>query len=322
MWGKLLVVFLSIMLSVATELYFPIDENDPVAKKQKHFWAIIFLIFSLVLGLPIEQTLETEARVDEVKAMLKEHEKQTAEHGQFEDLYALYEKNFGNSQPALRGWADELLNFLRDNWSHGVMPLPREFAPAKIGDVYYGAKHSIIATSVGSTKYYFGVHTYILANEYARDHGVPVIRFYIYGKDYRNRIELRNGKHPADINEFFAEVKDLHETLGSLYSAVIDVDDVHLDAYRDLLIMDNSFVAETELSPEWGPIRAVATENPDKLREARQYFHVLFGAVDQRYVVRMKPEQVRKYFKRQFSLSASADPAESLFNYVMGEASQ
>jgi hypothetical protein len=56
-------------------------------------------------------------------------------------------------------------------------------------------------------------------------------------------------RHPTDINDFFGEIKDIHTRLGSLYSAVIDVDKVNLEAYRDLLIMDNKFVAETQLSP-------------------------------------------------------------------------
>jgi len=319
MWGRIVVITLSVLLFIATELLFPIDRTDALAVKQKHFWAFMFLVFSLVLGLPIQETLETQAKIDEVKALLREHQQESATRGKFQELYTLYDHNFGAAQPVLRGWADETLNYLRDSWSHGIMPLPREMAPAKIGDVYYKAQHSIIATNIGSTKYYFNVHTYGQANIFARDHGVPVIRFYLYGKKYRDRIELRDGRHPADINDFFGEIKDLHSRLGSLYSAVIDVDRVNLEAYRDLLIMDNKFVAETQLSPEWEPLRALATENSEQLEQARQYFHLLLGAIDDNYVLRMKAEDVRKYFKSRLP-SGSGDPADALFNYLMGQA--
>jgi len=275
MWGKIVVVGLSVLLSVATELWFPIDKNDPVAVKQKHFWACIFLIFSLVLGLPVESSLESQAKLEEVKKMLVEHQRESGEKGRLQELFTLYDNNFGHAEPVLQAWADDLLDYLRDNWRDGLMPLPRERAAAQIGKVYSYAQHSIVATNVGSTKFYFNVQTYAQANKEARDHGVPVVRFYLYGKDYRNRMELRDGRHPVDINDFFREVKDLHTHLGSLYSAVIDVDNVNLDSYRDLLIMDNKFVAETQITPEWEPIRALATGNGDKLKKACEYLHVL-----------------------------------------------
>lgn len=316
--GKLIVLGISILFFIATETLFS-SGTDPTGK-QKHFWATIFMIFSLILGLPIESSFETQVRIEELKQMLKNHEDTSAKLGKFQDLLALYEDNFGQAEPALKGWADETLTYLRDNWSHGVMPLPKEFAADKIGQVYHQAQMSIIATNVGSTKFYFDVHTYADLNIYARDHGIPVVRFYIYGKKYKDMIEMRDGRHPTDINEFFAEVKDLHARLGSLYSAVIDIDRVRLEEYRDLLIMDNKFVAETKLSPEWEPLRALATENEDQLKTARQYFHVLMGALDERFILRMKPEDVRKFFKNgSFPPSGGKDPADALFNYLMGQ---
>jgi hypothetical protein len=320
MWGKFIVVALAVLLGVATELWFPIDKTDPVAVKQKHFWAFILLIFSLVLGLPIQSSLDAQAKVDEVKAMLQTHLRESEERGRIQELFTLYDTNFGHAQPVLQGWADDLLDYLRDSWKLGVMPLPRERAAAQIGAVYSHAQRSIVATNVGSTNFYFNVGTYAQANLYARDHGIPVVRFYLYGKDYRNRIEMRDGRHPTDINDFFNEVKDLHVRLGSVYSAVIDVDRVKLDAYRDLLIMDNSFVAETQLTPEWEPLRALATENQERLKEARIYFHVLMGALDENHIQRMNPEDVKKYFKHSpVHLEGSKDPADALFNFLMGQ---
>jgi len=318
MWGRFVVVALSILLTVATELWFPIDKNDPIAVKQKHFWAAIFLIFSLVLGLPIQSALEAQAKLEEVKKMLAEHQHESVAQGKFKEFYTLYQDNFSHGQPVLQGWADELLDYLRDSWRVGLMPLPRERAAAQIGTVYSHAHRSIVATNVGSTKFYFTVQTYAQANREARDRGIPVIRFYLYGRDYKSKIELRDGRHPTEISDFLREVKDLHNHLGSLYSAVIDVDNVKLDAYRDLLIMDNGFVAETQLTPAWEPIRAVATENPDRLKEARQYLHVIQGAIDPNYVVEMKPTDVKAYFKN-VTIPQNGNPAEALFKQIMEE---
>lgn len=318
-YGKLIVLGISILFFIATEIFYP-SGNDPAAAKQKHFWACIFMIFSLILGFPIEGSFETQAKVEELKKMLEKHEDMSAKLGRFQDLLALYDNNFGRAQPALRGWADETLGYLRDNWKNGVMPLPKEFAAEKIGQVYHQAKKYIIATNVGSTKFYFDVKTYADSNLYARDNGIPVVRFYIYGNKYKNYIELRNGKHPTDIDDFFREVKDLHVRLGSLYSAVIDVDRLHLEEYRDLLIMDNEFVAETKLSPDWEAVRALATENDEQLRTARLYFHTLMGALDERYIQRMNAEDVRKSFKKtSYPMSPGKDPANALFNYLMGQ---
>lgn len=318
MWtGKLIVLGVSILFFVATEFLYPTG-SDPNASKQKHFWAVIFMVFSLILGFPIENSFEMQAKIDELKKVLKEHSERQITVGKFQDLLVKYDENFGQATPAMREWADETIGFISESWSQGVMPLPKEFAAEKIGKVYYEAKKSIVATNVGSTKFYFDVHTYAEANRFARNQGIPVVRFYIYRDKYKNYIVLRNGKHPSDINDFFAEVKDLHNLLGSAYSAVIDVDRLSLEEHRDLLIMDNKFVAETKLSPDWEPIRALGTENQEQLKKVRSYFHVLMGALDEKYIERMNANDVRKYFgSASLSSSGGKEPAQSLFEHLM-----
>ena len=316
MWGKIVVVGISAVLAIATELWFPINEADPLAVRQKHFWAAILFIFSVVLGIPIEGTLEMQAKLAEMNATLTAHEQQMQAEAKFQELYSLYNSNFSNGQPVLKGWADELLSYLQDNWKQGLMPLPRELASTQIGKVYPYARHSVIATNVGDTSFYFADETYIKANTAARDRGVPVIRFYIYGKEYKNRIVLRDGRHPNDINDFYKEVKELHTALGSLYSAVIDVDRVKLvgASYRDLLILDNKFLAETLETPQWEQIRAQASENDDRLKEARQYLRSIRAAVQENYTVQMNPEDVKRYFKTNGDKSA-----DILFNKLIIE---
>jgi len=318
--GKLVVVFLSIALSLATEFFFPIDRTDPIAVKQKHFWAVMFLVFSLVIGLPFESSYETGRTVDQAKELLRRHDEQSVRLGRFEDLDTLYDKNFTSTDPLLKKWADEHLNYVRERWSLGIMPIPREKAATQIAEVYPEAKGSIIATNVGSTKFYFDDGTYATSNLNARANGVPVVRFYLYSK-YK-RIDMHGGRQPKNIDDFFSEVQELHKRLGSLYSAVIDVDNHPLSEHRDLLIMDNKFLAETVLTPEWDPIRAEATENDAQLSKARQYFRDVLGALDSRYVVTpMSDEDVTRWYSHNPVLPrlSGNKRAEGIFAYLMNE---
>src|SRR5262249_2292232 len=106
MWGKVVVAAIAVLLFVATELCFPIDGTNPVAVKQKHFWAIMLLIFSLVLGLPIEDSFTTQAKLEEVKQRIENHDTNSAKLEQFHELSDLYEISFAHAEPALKMWAD------------------------------------------------------------------------------------------------------------------------------------------------------------------------------------------------------------------------
>jgi hypothetical protein len=267
---EIIVVVIAIALYFATDRYFPVDEAHPISVKQKRFWSIMFLIISLVIGFPITASFNTTQKVKESQTMLQMYidsaklindklltKLDRAER--FQNLERLYDEHFSITNPLIKDWADEALAFMTESWSAGIMPIRRETAPRYIANVYPQARSSIIATNVGSTKTDFDSTLYRDANLMARDkQHIPVVRFYIYSS--KQRIEMRGGKIAVDVGEFFKEVKELHERLGSLYSVVINVENMPVPSHRDLLIMDNKFVAETVISPVDGqPIRAHAT---------------------------------------------------------------
>ena len=320
MVGKIVVALAGVLLAIATELFFPIDGNNPGAQKQKHFWAMIFLIFSMVLGLPIELSFETQQKVDRLQEKLDKRIAAQASWGKIEQLHMAYDENFGTADPILRGWADRTFEYLMQNMGQGLMPLVKEEAPEEIGKAYEGANVSIIATNVGGTKYYFTNGNYKAYNAGAADRGIPVIRFYLYSRNPNYHLEMRSGKRAETLGEFFNEVKELHRDLHSFYSAVIDVDEAHLPKVRDVLIMDNKFAAETVLSDtDWDPIRALATENQDRIMDIRRYLHTLLSAIDSRYVERMSSTDVKQSFQKRFPIQTSgSNPSEDLFRYLMG----
>lgn len=284
--GRIIVFALSVALFVATEIFFPLEETaGRTAVKQKHFWATMLFIFSLILGLPVESSLRMEREVSGVKTELHEHENQSSLHDRFHEIYDQYASIFSgvapqknpNAQRLLKSWGDTLINYLNSEFKSGLIPIPLEQAPEKIKEVYGMAASSILATNVGGTKTYFGNPAYLSANKYARTRHIPVIRFYLYDDERKRHILMRGDRPPANIDEFFNEVQDLHKLMGTVYSAVIDVDAASdLDGYRDLLLMDNAFLAETIiLQTTWDPIRVEATIDQNKIEDARQYFQKL-----------------------------------------------
>jgi hypothetical protein len=85
-----------------------------------------------------------------------------------------------------------------------------------------------------------------------------------------------------------------------------------LQQHRDLLIMDNRFVAETVLTPDWEPIRAEATIDDGQLRLARQYLRDVLGAVDDHYIVKMSDEEVKSIYGQNTSLRQPIRNAEDV----------
>jgi hypothetical protein len=321
MSGKIVVAVIGVLLFIATEIYFPINDNDAVAKKQKHFWAVIFLIFSMVLGLPIELSFEAEGKLDQIQGKVDKHLQDVHELARFEQLHMSYDQNFGQAQPILKGWADRTFDYLENNWSLGLMPLVKEEAPEEIGRAYSEADQSIIATNVGGTKYYFSNGNYKSYNTRAADRGIPVVRFYLYSNNPNYHLEMRDGGRAQNVNEFFSEVKDLHRDLHSFCSIVIDVDAAHLTKVRDVLIMDNKFAAETVLSEtDWDPIRALATENRDRINEIRSYVHTLLSARKTEYTLQMSPSDIKKYYEKRYPEQTRApNPGDKLFSYLMDQ---
>jgi hypothetical protein len=319
MSGKLIVAAVGVLLGIATELFLPVNEKDPNAIKQKHFWAMMFLIFSIVLGLPIELSLEGNGKIDDANKAIGTLLAKSTSEGRFQEMDVAYDKNYDMADPILKGWANKTLDYLTSNWNQGLMPLVKEDAPDEISKVYTYARADIVATNVGGTYYYFHNNNYITSNSNARDRGVPVVRFYLYSKNSNYNLPMRSGQRPRDKDAFFAEVRDLQNILGSFYSAVIDVDEAQLPKVWDVLLMDNMFAAQTILSDvDWDPIRAVATENEARLAEYRTYLHAVVGVIDKRYVQTMSAPDVKKYYGKRYPfLAASGDPATDLFNHLM-----
>jgi hypothetical protein len=198
------------------------------------------------------------------------------------------------------------------------MPLARERAATTIVDIYRRAKKSIVATNVGSTDFYFGDGTYASANVDASRNHVPIVRFYVYSEKQKSNIKMHDGKHPDNIDAFYREVKHLHNSLGSLYSALIDADRLNVEKPRDLLIVDDTFLAETlQTQKNWEVMRAQATENKLRLKDARDHFRLVLAALDPKYIERMKPDEVKSSFKLDFTLGNGQDPAQALFDHLM-----
>jgi hypothetical protein len=315
MLGKIVVLIVSLVLFVATEMFFPVDGTDARAVKEKHFWATILFVFSIVLGLPIEISMEIQKEVTTVRAELEKHEQDASLHGGFENLFVQYKSNFGDAKPPLDHWAEQLLSYLTNSFTTGEIPLPLEQVAGQIALVYSTATWGIVATNVGSTDTYFNDRNYLDANKNTSERGVPVVRFYLYDDDHRVHIRMRDGKIPSNIDAYCDEVKQLHSQMKSLYSAVIDVQKLE---HLDLLIMDNRFVAQTEISPDWEPRRGLASQNRNRLYAAREYFRQLRGAIDDRHVYHLDDAQVKaKYGKNPNLPKDTLRTAESLVQYLL-----
>jgi hypothetical protein len=325
--GRIIVFTLSVALFVATELFFPLEDTaGPTAVRQKHFWATMLFIFSIILGLPLESSLRMEREVSGVKNELDAHDNQSTLHDRFHEIWDEYASIFSgvssgglaqddntNARRLLRAWGDILVDYLNADFKSGSIPIPLEQAPEKIKDVYSKAERSILATNVGGTKTYFDNQEYLNANKYAQTRHIPVIRFYLYDDERKRHILMRGDRTPHNIDDFYNEVKDLHKMMGTVYSAVIDVDITpDLDGYRDLLLMDNAFLAETRiLQTTWDPIRAEATINQNRIQDAQHYFQTLrLAAVHSGKIVRMQDSDVVKHFP-------GFHTADELFNKLM-----
>jgi hypothetical protein len=314
MKAELTVLLVSALLFIATEYFFPIEKDDATAAKQKHFLSIMLTIFSLVIGYDIKMSFDTQTRIEEVSTVFRKLADAQAE-STLKDIYTEYDRNFTHAHAVLKGWAGAALNQLVKDMRNGYISIPRGEAAREIGNVYHYARENIVASNVGGTKFYFENQNYVRENKSAASRGVPIIRFYLWSSTQKIELTCTNQPIVPSKDLFFAEVKMLHTNLGSVYSAVIDMDKLSGSKARDLLILDNKFSAETDLSVKWEPIKAKATENPDNLTDARQYFRDLRGAVEKEYVVMMKDDEVKK----QFSKKSASDLFDDIMNTVTSQ---
>lgn len=318
------IIGLSALLFIATEFFFPIKSDDPTSTSEKHFWAIILTIISLVLGFSIKSSLQTLQKIESVSAVFGELSNKEIEN-EFRSIFVEYHKHFVGGDPILDGWATRSLEYLRSEMSRGWIPIPRELASVEIGRIYPQARDDIIATNVGSTKFYFTDRLYVWSNQNAAVRGVPVIRFYLWGPQQKIELIRDNEAKERTFEEFKGEVHKLHDESLSVYSVVIDT--TKLQEVRDILLLDNRFVAETLLSPTWFPIRARASQDNENIRDARLYLRALVGAIadEKKDVFRMDDAAIKKYFHRYERYRESIDYkrgelADKVFNDVIGTA--
>ncbi|MGA8215690.1 MAG: hypothetical protein WB799_18995 [Candidatus Sulfotelmatobacter sp.] len=321
--GEIVVLVLSAILSVATEKWFPGTDAA-----QKHFWAAILFIFSVVLGLSVKGNFETNGRLRALASQLNSHDEQAKTEFRIHEVAHLYEQLIGGASDTLKRWGVESQKALEDDLGAGYIPISREYAPTTIADIYQDAKKDIIASNVGSIDYYFDVPAYVAQNKAARDNHVPIVRFFIYSNAPHRGVKLTRkcaseGLKSDSIEDFTKCVSEISSQLGSLCSVVVDFD-AHfsrISEARDFLIMDNRFVAETELCSEnWAPKRARATETTAEVEKARKYFHGLWGITgDQCTGGGMSDDDVRRYFPRFSGLTGRKGDhlAEAAFHEVM-----
>jgi hypothetical protein len=324
MKGELVVVGVSLLLFLATEFFFPIQKDDPIARRQKHFWSIILTLFSLILGESITSSFELSAKIENIGSVFQELAEEDI-RSQFQMLFTEYHRHFEHSRPLLKEWARQSFKKLTLDMKQGYVPLPNELAAEQIGKAYPTAKESIVATNVGSTKFYFNNVGYIENNTAAAKKGIPVIRFYLFSRN--RQIELRKSDKPQIVSfeEFCTEIGSLHEQLSTVYSTVVDVDEQNIREHRDLLLLDNEFVAETELMPtSWVAIRAKATEDQNLVSDVRDYLHILQGARS-RCTFRMKDDLVRGFFPKYRGITlkqGDGQLADRVFEEIMDSISK
>src|SRR4029077_15646891 len=154
--GEIVVLILSVVLSVATEKWFPATDAA-----QKHFWAAMFFIFSVVLGLSVKSGFEMNNKIRLLSEQLRDHEQHFLSEVGIHEVAHLYEQLIGGASDTMRKWGIDSENALKDDLKAGYIPISRELAPTTIADVYQDAKKSIIASNVGSVDYYFDVPAYV-----------------------------------------------------------------------------------------------------------------------------------------------------------------
>jgi len=306
-----LVFIITLLVFCATEFFFP-----PKPETQKHFWAIVFTAASLVIGYTIKESFDTLRKIENVGAVFSELANKKVQQS-FQEIFVEYHRHFDRSDPVLQRWALSSLTYLQTSMSRGWIPIPREMASIEIGRIYPEAHESIVATNVGDPNSYLGDSLYLSANEDASARGVAIVRFYL--------VSFRDFPNPKDLAALRDKIRTLHAQSGALYSAMMDIDKLKdVPQIRDVLIMDNRFVAETEIfQPTWQPLRAKATQDPDNLADVRLYLRALMRTVpsNDENVFEMKPELVQNRFSNRQSVRYrhGAASARAVYEEVMRE---
>ena len=251
------------------------DEKHPHSKDQKHFWAFIFLLISIVCGTLINNSYNQSQKLDAVASVFQQLGDRQVEK-EFRDIYVNYNIQLRHTSPTEAQWAYHTLDWIDLEFTKGWIPAPREQVAREMTDLYDNARDALVATNVGSTKYYFTDDSYVQANQRATIRGVPIVRFYLFSA--RKPIELRNSAEPSTVTfiQFAQEVSDLSIKLQTPYSVLINLDKIPTDQLcpngvegaRDLLIVDDKLLAETVLGARWEPQYAHVSHASENLDSA------------------------------------------------------
>ena len=163
---RITVFVVSALIFIATEFFFPIQAGDALAANQKHFWAFIFLLFSIVCGTIINNSFDQSQKLDSIASVFQELGDAGVER-RFRDIYVQYNLQLKHTLPTEDHWAYHTLDWLDTEFGEGWIPAPREQVASEMTELYDNARDCIIATNVGSTKYYFSDDSYIQANQRA-----------------------------------------------------------------------------------------------------------------------------------------------------------
>lgn len=321
-------VLVGVLSFVATEFFFVINQDDPVARSQKHFWSIIFAIFGVVFSMSIAASdnvsselakLTSEnlpTKIDDLKADINTL---INSNTSLEQIVSDYHSHFGQVNRCMKRWSEESFEAFDKDLRSGWIDLGGSKAPGTLSAEYDDAQSDIVATNVGSITYYFKNQTYIDANQNVAtpERHVPVIRFFLYGKSMTD---------VGTFADYVDHATGLSHTLKTLCSIVINTDTLGLapDDLHDYLLVDRSFVAQTIQSDEatWTLQSARASEESSNVKDASNYLSSLYGLSKEgpavKFVCLSDPE-VHSYFSAShfFPKESRTQLARTMYRSIM-----
>src|SRR5712691_8459777 len=214
-------------------------------ERLKHFWASVLTIISLVLSFAVDYQFNLDRKIDDIHRLVGTMGDEELEKD-FQRLWQAYYKYFQKGSATedqltpLKKWARLNLKRQADLTEAGTIRMQKEEARQHLGKFYDLAQKYVLATNVGDLDFFFGNRYYVERNQNAVKRGVPVIRFFIYS----------GTKHP----NFRDEAKKKHKNLLTTCSIFLNWDEPQvakeLKKARDILFVDNAFVAEADLNPQ------------------------------------------------------------------------
>lgn len=306
-WAPILVFVLTVITTIASEKW---SDQNP-----KRFRSVFLFVFGTVLTISINSAFQTSNAMHQLDERINTHIEDTKAILRSHTMANYYEQINAKASGPLKKWGVAAEDDFDANLEEGYIPINREYAARRIAEAYSDApslassinvEPNIIASNVGSIDFYFNVEKYKDENLWARDHHVPVIRFFIYSNNSNFHVKLTRNcddkkLNAARIEDFSQCVTELNNELGSLCSVVINYDaTAGIGEAQDILLMDNYFVAETRFYPQdWTPRFARATDagvSQSAVATARKYFKDLWDTTNYKCNGKMSDDGVRSNF--------------------------